>query len=905
MIPAAAYLDERAKTIFDITLAFLSKRMSEVETVNWALGLSQDRHAELIAIKHMLTWHDIYGLGEPWATTWRLVEEALEEPDIEAGPSIEVYGVKKRLDRGERSSALIGHIVNLVAPRLRVRPIEHFHKKILKPSVKPKSFSDILNVSIVSGGLVDLNVLDIESISEASFLNSLVRRLERTIERGIEIARSVGWDVDNQIWRLGGLEQVWYATRDENVETRDPDGYKKGIAPSVKLLGAVMQRLLVLDNDMARHVVQGWKSKGGVIFMRLWAFAAQNKEVTSPEEVAEFLVERNDEQFWDMQAFPEVAVLRAVRFGSLTISDQKNIVERVRKGPPRGFWRKGLDSKSINKARSYWSLRELNRIVLSGAEISEVDTQWLNEGIAELPELNNMRSDEGFPQASSVEWVKPAPEKKFYDLAGSVRLTELERALSAKRINWSDDAGRKAGDWLRTPENLLKIIEELQHTPEGGKDYPHVLKSIYWIHRPEELDKATKQSQSEKVLNLISKLPTESVYAISEAISSWIGGWASLVAQSKIGLRVWRKTWPIAVKMTNDQVQGRDESDLNLIVTSSNKEPTDLDTINAPVGHMLDVFFALWHDTPDPNDPFKARSQLKLMRDTVIKAGGRSELIVKHRFVEHLSYFLNADPKWAKKYLVQPLTEDSPASLALWRSISRQIIFQHTIRVIGDLMLLRAADERLGRETRQHLVFSLVVECLHALRLNRRPAIEYFKVQQLLRIVDDEVRAFAAGSVRKFVGQMSEKSSSSEAPLSREELFHAAVQPFFEKVWPQERSLATPGVSGELASLPATVGNKFETAVAVIERFLVPFKCWSMIEYGLFGDHDGKKRMDIIDSESKATALIRLLSATISDLDGAVVPYDLSEAMEHARNIKPTLVYDPLYRRLLTLTRRI
>ena len=117
--------------------------------------------------------------------------------------------------------------------------------------------------------------------------------------------------------------------------------------------------------------------------------------------------------------------------------------------------------------------------------------------------------------------------------------------------------------------------------------------------------------------------------------------------------------------------------------------------------------------------------------------------------------------------------------------------------------------------------------------------------------------------------------------------------PFLRDVWPQERSLATPGVSGALADLPAASGDAFAEAVDAIARFLVPFECWSMVEYGFYGEEGQAKKLAIIDDESKAKALLRLLDLTIGASEGAVIPYDLTDALEQIRSIAPSLADAP------------
>jgi len=141
-------------------------------------------------------------------------------------------------------------------------------------------------------------------------------------------------------------------------------------------------------------------------------------------------------------------------------------------------------------------------------------------------------------------------------------------------------------------------------------------------------------------------------------------------------------------------------------------------------------------------------------------------------------------------------------------------------------------------------------------------------------------------------------------PPERALVFREAVMPFLTNVWPQETSLTTPSISRAFADLPATAQDAFAEAVTTIQRFLVPFECWSMLEYGLYGEEDGKKKIEMINNRSKAEALLVLLDATIGGDDGDVVPLDLSEALQQAQLVAPTIVDTPSFRRLSTLSRR-
>jgi hypothetical protein len=186
------------------------------------------------------------------------------------------------------------------------------------------------------------------------------------------------------------------------------------------------------------------------------------------------------------------------------------------------------------------------------------------------------------------------------------------------------------------------------------------------------------------------------------------------------------------------------------------------------------------------------------------------------------------------------------------------------------------------------------------------------RIQQTLRTLDDEVRASAANAIQQFVRELSAHAPDEGQPEAKKQqnaasaaaLFRSAAAPFLRDVWPQERSLATPGVSGAFADLPATSGDAFAEAVDVIARFLVPFECWSMINYGLYGEEGGAKKLAVINDEPKAKALLRLLDLTVGTSEGAVIPHDLTDALDQIRSVAPSLADAPAFRRLSTAARR-
>ncbi len=910
MRPIWVSLNDQDRASFRATIAFLDGRLEEQTTIDWALRLKPNDTIKRLALLDLIDSPNGRRIGEPWRLAWRLIEESWNNPVIEDHASAGAHDVQHRLRAGERSGSLVAAIVELVVPRLMVKPFSELHLHYRKPPKRPKKVEDLFSTGMTSRKIVDPSLLELGGMTDHSFLVSLALALDAAVAKGLDIGRRVGWDGERRLWQLGQLHRVYYVPPTERAagET-EPDEFHRGIAPSSKLLHAVVSRLVDIDISSAVEFVHRWKITNSPVHLRLWAALSRDSRVTTANEVGALLLSLDDRRFWNLHDYPEIAELRAKRFSELDPHEQVMLTARIRKRPPRNQWPRADDADRVENARLYWAVRELRRIEIAGACLQRHDKTWLDTSIREFPALVQMaRLDEGFLGAPKGGWVTQNPDSRYDLLAGEERLNALENALSSGRGGWDDDPAGGAADWIRQPGNPPLVLVDFESSPDGGAAFTRVWERFGWAHSPtveqgEDAAQRDLQSESTRVLSLLGKLPETTIQQAIEGIAHWLSAWEKKIVIVPEGLRVWLKVWPIAVDATNEKQPVEEEIHLNTVAQASDDhEPMDLDTLNTPAGKLVGVFLAACPNLQKNDRPFNVDGAPRTMRGAIISATGRSGSIARQRMIEALPYFLGADPAWASEYLITPLNADNAEAMTLWHAIARRTHFSDVLKIIGGPMAERATDLRLGRETRHSLVFSLIIECLYAFFEQREPAIPYVRIQQMIRSLDDEVRAYGAEAVQRFVSDISAPRDEGQASASPEQLFRSAAAPFLQRVWPQEHSLTTPGISRALAKLPVTAQEAFAEAVDIIERFLVPFECWSMFDYGFNGE--GVDKLSNIDNHIKAVAFLRLLDLTIGLAEGSVIPHDLADALAQVRRVAPNLVESRVFRRLATMARR-
>ncbi len=884
-------------------VAFLKGRLEDKETIEWAVGLGPSEIVKRQAILNWLDREDGINLREPWRSAWRLIEESWEEP-IGRDDSWNQKTIRERFHCGDRSGSLVSVIVDLVAPRLVVGPYLSRARQYQNFPKSPKTFRDMFCASLTSGKVINPTFLGLEQLTEGEFLVSWASALDAAVAHGLDIARRIGWRGREHLL----LRRVYYASECKSDEDKhEPDAFGRGIAPSVKLLHAVVSRLADVDFSAALAFVSRWKQTVSPIHLRLWAAICRDSRIAPATEVSEFLLQLDHGTFWDVYHHPEIAELRARRFYELDNAAQKAITKRIRKGRSRNSWPKNAEVHHIEKARLYWIVRELRRIEVAGATLPRGDKTWLGSNIGRFSDLAEMdRIDEGFLNAPKVGYSFPNPDRSLDFLAGTDRLRALEQALSRPSHGLDDDPASRARAWLSEEDNPLQVLKDMESSLNGGAEFPQVWECLGWIHSPAaDQEREIGKEAVRRMLNLLETLSGDTLSKAIEGITHWLSSWQKYVVAQPNWSVVWLRAWPSAVETTNARQPPNEEPNLNVNVWPNADEPQDLDTLNPPAGKLVGVFLAARPDLTQNPRPFDNPSDLRMVRDHVINASGRSGLIAKHRLIELLGYFLHTDKEWTQEHLIRPLRANNEDALALWRAVSCRTQFKDVLGIIGDDMAARTKDRQLDRDARCSLAFSLVVESLHALWEQREPAIEHSRIQQMIRSLDDEeVRTSCAEATTRFVSEISSPSNQEPNLPSREELFRSVAKPFLQNVWPQERSLTSPGLSHALAKLPAIAGGGFAEAVDTVDRFLKPFACWSMSDYELYGNENGVPKLAIVDDEAKANALLRLLDRTVEKAENAIIPYDLGDALAQVRKVAPHLVQVPAYRRLETAARR-
>jgi hypothetical protein len=862
--------------------AFLESRLRERATFDWAAKLDGGRLAERNAIRELL-YYRTPDLEEPFRSAWFWVCEAWDEPALREEAREEMGDA---IRRGVDPLAFVATIADLVRPRLTVEPV-HEHRR----GRGAKAVLDLIAPKLDAHRLVSLADLGLGEVENLAFLNHLAARLDCDLANGLVRADRIGGAAPQL---ANWIERVYpKLLQDGDGDANDPDEFREGFGPVVRLLFEASDRLRALDVEAARRLAQGWRQREHAIFQRLWAAAARDPRVATAAEVAAFLRGLDDRQFWSLSDYPEIAELRGLRFAELEAADRAAIEARIRRLPPTRYFFRTRTPEERAIARNSWSRRELNRMAIGGGEFGRETQDWIaafdaaNEARAPL---TSVTSD--IDSAYDISWATETSEVST-DEVGDL-LPRLERDLGG-----ADDRDRRsARQTVRARSD--DILAAIMAAPDGA--YPRVLGVLAGVESdrgrgPQPEDGGVVDAKAQALLAAASSTPAARLADGVRNFADWLDVWAKRLRGDPRLWKLWVSLWPAAVALTNSTPVVVDNLPDFLDPRRDKEGRLVSEALNSPVGHMISALFNALPSLNDVPHPFED-PDLLAVRDAAFTATGDARLQVLHRFLGALEYMRRADELWATEHLLQPLQHTERQDIEIWDAIARRAPSPESFLAVGQNMAAVARGDLLPAKTRSGLASTVTYRTLEELQSGAEPTVAAGDVQQMLRLGGDQVRIGAARSLHGFL----------EAKEKRpEDQFTSAVVPFLQTIWPGDHTLRSSGVSSVLATVPAAAGGQFVAAVRAVAHLIIPFDAWSLTVFSYF---EKSTRSDGVLNRhprpmgpEEAAAWLELLDLSIGRGDGAVYPRDLATALDSIATASRPLSRDPRYQRLVSLVR--
>jgi len=881
---------------YEVMKTFFGERSMGRDAFLWAIKGGNQKKVRRIVISDYFRnpYHWNLGMEKTYLEAWNFLVESwsIEEDYYSYIHSPIMLG--ERIKRGDLSLSTIKAITSHFSPRVIFTANENYKYKGKNTA---SNISDLISPEIVgeyNSGLKEL-ILTINDVIDINFLDTLYYSLSCSIKRVFKITKSFGWNRDITLMLGGGIKSVTY--RNE----KDPDHYSRGFTAIVKLIHAIIGRIQFLDRQKAKDILRQLKFDRDAINTRLWASFASNSDLISTQEIGEFLLEIDSRIFWQSFYFPEITELRATKFSLLSSSHRKAIWRRIRTLPPKSLWIRKIDQEELNLYRYQLAFRESKRIEKEGNELPLVQTRWIEKTKTMIPKLSE---PVGYPDLYepdvTVNLVSHESGEKFNNISGADRLLTIESML--KKGTFTPDVVI----WMQKPGNVLLLMDDMKNCPQFIDEYPRVWIDFCFHHNPEDSymhsPERNKSDDFHFIFNSLLKSPSKLKTEGITAFCSWIGRWKEYYSLDEESIQLWSELLDFAeIYAIEDyhKALSRTES------LKTNLNISELDRTNhfTPVGQLIDVFIQLLPNLGNDPKPFQTFPDLLRMRNRLMNCSKPAINIVLYRFTEILGYLLKADYQWTEDELVYPLTKDYPSSRHLWIALSHKIISRTILKYLGDSILEPCRDEKIDRDSRHMLLLSIVVEIINSFREERQPLIDIVKFKQLIYSLDDEARSSIVDILPKYIKEMSE-SNTSNKKFSCETLFRKAITPFIEAIWPKEPSLVTTSIAQAFAALPASSRTAFSEAVELIERYIIPFECYSLYSFGFkYSDNDNLKTVkEIINNTKAAESLLKLLDKAIAYSDSPIRPIELPDTLNYIKEVDPDLEYNPIYTRLEMLT---
>ena len=762
---------------------------------------------------------------------------------------LDLYRWKDRLKREGLTTTLRLELRELLAPKVSIKKPFRWGE-VDDDDSAPERLRQLVDWELVlEADDVHSSLRDFADERWREALPALLDDFQQLLRHALDLLRELGEaddHSDRSHWDLPSISPHWQ---------------NRGFRDWVALIELTRDAWLVkLDADLgqATRIAQGWFDVPYSTFKRLALFAASVDDCIAPDQWVDWLIDGDAWWLWAVDTQRETMRLLVLQGAYLSPEIGARLEATILAGPPRAMYRDDIEPEPWQSLvdRSVW-LR-LSKLQEGGGRLGDAASQRFEDLSAkysqwklasnERDEFSHWMSGSGDPDYEESRDIDIAPRKR-----------------------------RDLVKWLRQPPSGRRPFYEDTWRETCRTRFFHSFYALcdlaleeFW---PAERWGEALQAWSEesKVLRswkfaapVVQAMPDEVLQDIAHDVTWWLEAVSKSIDRHEgVLLDLCRRV--LALPQHNGM-------DTDRPVTMA---------INHPVGHVTKALLNLWlnrkpndNDTlPDDIEPFFTQ-----LCDTGVEQFRHGRVLLASRLIA----VFRVDRPWTEAYML-PLFDwatNHAEAKAAWEGFLWSPRLYRPLLIAFKPQFLTTARHymELGEHSSQFAAF-------------------------LTYAALDPMDGYSAQDFRVAIGALPQEGLQEAAQAlsqalegageKRKDYWKNRIQPFWQKVWPKSRDLASDRIAESLARLSIAARGEFPAALSTVLAWLRPIEHPHYVVHLL---HESS-----LAGRFPADAL-RLLDAILHNQPWA--PHELGQCLDAISQASPQLAEDPRYKRLSEYFRR-
>ncbi|ANY76820.1 hypothetical protein BB934_00120 [Microvirga ossetica] len=735
---------------------------------------------------------------------WRLLFAAWRDQRVD--PMMRWYDIEQRGEQEGWTHFLVRELVHMYRPKLIVGPASSLAHPLLWASEGLPD--DVIHAHIdYPRPHKGVSVPD-------EFLPYAVECFRANLDLALALERDIG-----------SSDWVYLSPSRGPEGSSETTGSDYGLTGLVARFQKLVTNLASVNREAALSQILSWPTQDDFVFARLRIWAAGTGLLNAREAGAVFLT-LSEQAFWGFAHQRDLLYALKDRWLELNPEDRAALERRLLTGSrPRPE-----DVKISEEARTHARLDRLHWLSSHGVTFSFDISETLRALGAAAPKWTPDSGDTAADWHESEVYSVPTDSSP-----GPLVETPVPDILRlAKALGGFDLAARTERDPFRglAEHKPSRALGALTHAARSG-DAPRWAWSAFLRTESRTRDRVRMIGA---IAERLIRLPPDKLEDIAYPVSEWMKAIAERFFSDAAGVlpSLWESLMA-ALRTSGTEPRLRDDR------SWAN------DALSAPVGKLYDFL---------GKDPVK---------DNLVVGGGlpcdwthRVEDLLalpgdmrRHALVmlaHRLDWLYVVDPHWTAQHLLAHVADQGPDGDAIWDGILwSPRVSGRLYPALKDMLVKRATAGQTSRREESTVLAGLLLRGWELRASSGEPLVSDIELREVLIHADDQFR-------QRLLWQLEQGCSEPNSDL------RTRVESFFAHVWPKQRALRTPDMSGHLANFALASGDLLPRVVRLILPRLVPTR-------------DAPLRLHLEDLEPDGHPAIAHPSATL-DLLWAVLGED-------------------------------